>query len=168
MQERKRSLGPTGETVRANVRRLREAQNLSYAEVSRRLTGLGRPVATLGLSRIEAGERRVDADDLVALALVFEVSPASLLLTATTASEDVVQVTGAGGVAADAAWGWLTVSRPLRYSTQAPGVEDFHFQVRAKPIWELPHRMASARMTAQDHRDYADVLDGDPRVDGDR
>jgi len=52
---------------------------MSYAELSRRLTEQGRPIAALGLRRIEAGERRVDADDLVALASVLEVDPGKML-----------------------------------------------------------------------------------------
>ena len=41
---------------------------------------LGRSIPPLGLRRIEAGERRIDIDDLVALALALEVSPLRLLL----------------------------------------------------------------------------------------
>lgn len=76
----KNPLGPTGLTVQRNVKRLREQQNLSLAEVSRRLDKIGRKIPVLGLSRIEAGERRVDADDLVALAAVLRVSVPALLL----------------------------------------------------------------------------------------
>lgn len=62
-------LGPAGEQVRANVKRLRG--HMSYAELSRELERVGRPIPPLGLKRIEEGERRVDVDDLVALAEVF-------------------------------------------------------------------------------------------------
>lgn len=81
MASKRNPLGPVGEAVRQNVKTLREEQNLSLAALSRRLSELvGRSIPTLGLSRIENGERRVDADDLVALAAALGVSPVTLLL----------------------------------------------------------------------------------------
>ena len=44
------------------------------------MTDLGRPIATLGINRIEAGDRRIDVDDLVALAVALDVSPIAILL----------------------------------------------------------------------------------------
>ena len=73
-------LGPTGEHVAHTVRKFREARNLGYAELSRRLATVGRKIPPLALRRIEAGERRVDVDDLVALALALDVAPVALLL----------------------------------------------------------------------------------------
>lgn len=80
MAEKKNPLGPIGEIAQANVARLRDEQKLTYAELSRRLDDLGRPIAHLGLRRIEAGERRIDVDDLVALAVALNVSPLALML----------------------------------------------------------------------------------------
>lgn len=68
-----------GENVRDNLLRIRQAHRLTYAEVSRTLEDLGRPIAPLGLSRIENGERRVDVDDLMALAEALGVEPDELL-----------------------------------------------------------------------------------------
>lgn len=76
------SLGPIGRNVAEKVKHLREAENLSFAELSRRLEAVNRQIPTLGLRKIEAGSRRVDVDDLVALAIVFDVSPLALLLPA--------------------------------------------------------------------------------------
>lgn len=75
----KNPLGPAGHNVRRNVRRLREERRMSYRELSERLVVAGRLIPVLGLSRMERGERRVDADDLVALAVVFGISPGQLL-----------------------------------------------------------------------------------------
>lgn len=72
-------LGATGHTVAENVSRQRQALNLNYTELAKRLEGNKRPMAPLALRRIEAGARRVDADDLVALAYALEVSPGELL-----------------------------------------------------------------------------------------
>jgi transcriptional regulator with XRE-family HTH domain len=87
MPEKKLPLGPTGERVRTNVKRARLALNMTYAQLSARLAETGRPIAPLGLSRLEAGERRVDADDLVALCLVLKVTPGELLAESEDDSE---------------------------------------------------------------------------------
>ena len=75
----KKPLGGTGDNVRHNVKRLREGRHLTYVRLSGLLADHGRPMPVLSLRRIEAGERRVDVDDLAALAAVFSVTPAFLL-----------------------------------------------------------------------------------------
>src|SRR5690606_19823410 len=52
---------------------------LSQRALADRLAEHGRPMQVSGVSKIEAGERRVDVDDLVALARALEVTPAHLL-----------------------------------------------------------------------------------------
>lgn len=80
MAGKKSDLGPVGENVARTVREFRELRRFSYAELSRKLAQYGREIPTLGLRRIEAGERRVDVDDLAALAVALNVSPLALLL----------------------------------------------------------------------------------------
>ncbi|ETT25285.1 hypothetical protein RR21198_4025 [Rhodococcus rhodochrous ATCC 21198] len=80
--------GPVGTTVASNIERFRKAQGLSYVEVSRRMKQLGRPIAALGLTRIRDLQRRVDVDDLVALAQALGVSPADLLRPASESSHE--------------------------------------------------------------------------------
>lgn len=70
-------LGVSGINVAANVARFRG--DMSYAELSRRLTTFGRPIAPLGLRHIEAGKRRVDVDDLAALAGALGISVLALM-----------------------------------------------------------------------------------------
>jgi transcriptional regulator with XRE-family HTH domain len=53
---------------------------MSYAELSRLTGQAGRPIATLGLARLEQGSRRIDVDDLFAIATALAVSPLSLLM----------------------------------------------------------------------------------------
>ena len=89
-------LGPIGAAVAANIELLRKSQNLSYAELSRRLTELGRPIASLGLTRIRDLQRRVDVDDFVALALALRVSPIDLLLPLMGSASQKLAVTDAG------------------------------------------------------------------------
>lgn len=106
----KSDLGPTGETVRANIKRFREARNLTFAELSRRLDQVGRPIPPLGLRRAEEGNRKIDVDDLTALAEVFGVAPVGLLVRQDDSlkSGDLVEVTGPGQVTAGEHWAWLT------------------------------------------------------------
>lgn len=65
---RKVTVGPAGQRIARNVRSLREQQRISYVELSNRLQAAGRPIPILGIRRIEQTERRVDIDDLIALA----------------------------------------------------------------------------------------------------
>ncbi|MET8650609.1 helix-turn-helix domain-containing protein [Nocardia aurea] len=108
--DKKNPLGPTGRTVADNLLWLRELRNLKYAELSRRLDELGRPIPVLGLSRIEKGERRVDADDLMALAIALDAPPAALMMPRTASEDAPVEATGfTEMVAAEQLWRWLTV-----------------------------------------------------------
>jgi len=110
---RKNPLGPVGRYVVANLKRLRDERRLSYRELSDELTRLGRPIPTLGLSRIERGERRVDADDLVALALALRVNPSALLLPRDVPLDGVVALTDEQQASGADAWAWADGRRPL-------------------------------------------------------
>ncbi|WP_120572326.1 helix-turn-helix domain-containing protein [Micromonospora tulbaghiae] len=70
--------GPLSTQVARSVARLRKQKGMTYTELVKRLEDVGRPIPILGLRRIERGERRVDADDMAALARVFGVEPWSL------------------------------------------------------------------------------------------
>lgn len=111
MAERKKrepiDLGPTGELVKTNVRRIREARGLTYAELSRRLERRGNPIAPLGLTRIETGFRRVDVDDLMALAHALDVNPTTLLLPAAYGENLTAPVTSWGDLPSDFAIRWV-------------------------------------------------------------
>lgn len=73
-------VGPAGEVLAANIKRVRTAQRLGIAELSRKLTDIGRPIPEIGLRRIEVGERRIDVDDLLALSYVLQVAVVDLLV----------------------------------------------------------------------------------------
>lgn len=132
MSDRKIDLGPTGETVRKNVTRLRDTQNLTYAELSRRLKDVGNPIPPLGLRRIEAGERRVHVDDLVALAVVFAVSPNTLLMPDTEEESARVNATGIEDATARVLWHWLREGGD-------PNGDDISFDtiIRNRPRWAM-------------------------------
>jgi transcriptional regulator with XRE-family HTH domain len=102
--------GPTSRHVVENVARLRGARGLTREALSERLTEVGRPIRATGLARLEAGRRRVDADDLVALALALDVSPVRLLMPADQV--DTVELTDSRKVAWQAAWRWAVGEEP--------------------------------------------------------
>jgi hypothetical protein len=81
-------IGPAGEVLAASIRRIRTAQRLAFAELSRELDKVGRPIPELGLRRIERGERRVDYDDLLALAYVLRVCPVDLMVSSAANDDD--------------------------------------------------------------------------------
>lgn len=129
-------LGATGEAVKANVRRLRDAQGLSAAQLSKKLGQLDRPIPLVGIQRIEAGTRRVDADDLAALAVALEVSPVTLLMPHTEAPDDQVRVTGLGDMPGGEAWSWMSGERSF-----LPGLgNNIVFYRSALPPWVWAER----------------------------
>jgi transcriptional regulator with XRE-family HTH domain len=129
MVEKRNPLGPTGETVRANVERLRGDQNLGYAKLASILKGIGREIPELGLRRIESGDRRVDVDDLMALAVAFGVTPATLLMPAGADRNTAVKATAVEPIPARMLWAWLSASDSL------PTVNLFTFAERAWPTF---------------------------------
>ncbi|OOC07543.1 hypothetical protein B0293_07700 [Amycolatopsis azurea DSM 43854] len=102
------NIGPTGERVAHNLRALRGV--MTYKELSDRLDRLGRPIPVLGLSRIENNARRVDADDLIALALALNVPPNRLLLPVDGSS---VPLTTTVEEDQEFAWRWAYGEEPL-------------------------------------------------------
>lgn len=124
--QKKNPLGPTGRTVADNIKRLRG--DTQYVKLAARLEKLGRPIPTLGLRKIESYERRVDADDLVALAAALGVSPVTLLMPWGDEEFVVVANTDFNRVTL---WEWLTADWPF------PGEEPIRFFSRALPSWKL-------------------------------
>ena len=151
MAEKRNPLGPTGETLRANVIALRERKNLTYAQLSRKLKAAGRPIPELGLRRIEDGDRRVDVDDLVALAAALEVSPITLLMPS-TADADEIAATAVGAVTALRLWQWLAAEMPLAGDTPS---DVFGFILRSVPNWLLGTEYELIESGASPNRTYS-------------
>ncbi len=87
------------------MRELRKARSLDLADLSSRLTALGQPISLSALSNIELGQRRVDVDDLVALALALGVAPNRLLLPA-SATTTTIPLTPTVEADESSAWRW--------------------------------------------------------------
>jgi 8-oxo-dGTP pyrophosphatase MutT (NUDIX family) len=153
-----------GSYVLANLKQLREDRRLSYRELSDELTRLGRPIPTLGLSRIERGERRVDADDLVALALALGVNPSALLLPRDVRPDALVTLTDSQRASASDAWAWADGRRPLPSGgVFTRSTADLHvavdFAAHARPEWAPPDVLqalgAATQGRAPDEQDRA-------------
>lgn len=71
--------GPVGQRVPREVRALRERLRLSTYELSRKLAEIGWPLRPAALTKIENGQRKVDVDDLAALAVALNASPVRLM-----------------------------------------------------------------------------------------
>ena len=82
MENRQRGNPPghTNEHVAANLRRARQSIGVDLRELSARITNAGRKISPSALSKVETGDRRVDVDDLAALAYALETTPADLLI----------------------------------------------------------------------------------------
>ncbi|MGW2261441.1 helix-turn-helix domain-containing protein [Streptomyces sp. NPDC001780] len=79
MVARPSEIGAAGAHAGRAVARLREGRGWDQREMTARLAATGRPLSQPVLSRIEAGTRRLDVDDLVALAEVLRVAVSALL-----------------------------------------------------------------------------------------
>jgi len=71
--------GPASARVAARATDLRRRQGWSTTVLAQRMTAAGRPHTVSSLGRLERGERRIDVDDLIALAAVLDVPVPSLL-----------------------------------------------------------------------------------------
>ena len=111
-QRNTNNVDATGLTVAANVKRLRGG--LSFPELSRRLSAIGRPLPVIALRRIEEGNRNVTVDDLMAFAIVFGVSPLTLLMPEYASRDITTRITGyPDQVGANVAWLWARGDEPL-------------------------------------------------------
>jgi transcriptional regulator with XRE-family HTH domain len=131
-------LGPTGEAVAENVRRLRVALGMSLRDLESKLQENGHhAIAHSGLSKIENKSRRVDVDDLMALALALAVTPVALLLPAARSPRDPVELTGWGSVDASWAWAYVLGTRDLVdvVFTDDDGKPAPPLAARSFPLW---------------------------------
>jgi transcriptional regulator with XRE-family HTH domain len=133
---KKNPQGPVGAHVVANLVQLRGERKLTYRELSDRLAQLGRPIPTLGLSRIEKGERRVDADDLVALAIALGVTPNALLLPRDVDAITEVALTPTKSVLAGAAWNWADGRNFMHGPQHGSWRDQLDFVTQSRPRWQ--------------------------------
>jgi len=90
-------LGAAGKQVALNVAQIRKARGLSLRGLSQAMKDAGWLLSADSLNKIELGMRRVDVDELVVLAAVFDVEPSVLLAPITISTQVVAAVSGVGG-----------------------------------------------------------------------
>lgn len=126
--------GPTSKRVSENIERLRKLRGLSQAQLANKLTKAGRPMLDTAISKIERGTRRVDVDDLVALALALNVSPAALLMPEAANSQKIA-LTGEISLASQTAWLWAVGDAPASDLLLDPVAE--HTEEEHSAYWNL-------------------------------
>jgi transcriptional regulator with XRE-family HTH domain len=147
--------GPSARRVAENVRLLRHARKdtVTTAELSRRLTALGQPIPDTGITKTEQGTRRVDVDDLVALAVALGVTPNTLLLPDVdyVGGTDFHDLTPAVNGTAGHLWEWAQGETPLHMhvpgSREWLGNEDhpaLRFSIRTRPYLTALHPPGTA------------------------
>ena len=160
--------------MRRNIRWIRDARNISAAELSATLSRLERPIPVLGVQRIEAGTRRVDVDDLVTIAVALGVSPASLLMPmyeddavsqrtpvpargAEIRKDSLVPISAWNRpVSARVVWDWLSAAAPLVRGTLAtfmahglPGWERERMEAEVAEVRRRVHEQVQAELTGE-------------------
>jgi hypothetical protein len=111
--------GPTAQTVAKNVERLRKTRGETIYSLSGLLAEVGRPIAPSAIAKVEKQQRQVTVDDLVALAVVLNTSPISLLLPAEWGDVP-VHLTSERQVMARTAWRWIRGLSPASDYGVAP------------------------------------------------
>lgn len=112
---------------------------MTVRDLSARMGELGLPLLPSGITKLEQGLRRVDVDELVALAVALGVNPSRLLLPA-EANDDDVALTPTRSVPGWAAWQWADAFAPLPTRSQDEGlntdeeIEDFQQYARPAEI----------------------------------
>lgn len=112
MATRPIEIGPVGQQVAENIARLRARDNLKQQELAERLQTAGRPITASALSKVEQCDRRVDVDDLMALAICLYATPNQLLLPP-EASQERISLTAGVTATAEHAWQWAAGERLL-------------------------------------------------------
>lgn len=141
------------------VQELRKSQGLSAQSLSSRLEQLGHRIAQSSISKIEAGKRAVDVDDLVALAVALRTTPNRLLLGGRAGMESVA-LTPKVATTGQRAWSWANGEYPLN-STYPRGMSEVdiydEFFRQARPV---DFRARQAHPAYRAARRLAGLVDG--------
>ncbi|MFD5057422.1 helix-turn-helix domain-containing protein [Streptomyces sp. NPDC058394] len=91
MAARAIQIGEAGGLVAGQITAQRQQRRWDQAQLAARVTEAGRTMSASVLGKIESGHRRVDVDDLVAIAAALDVPVAALLGSAADRAERVPQ-----------------------------------------------------------------------------
>ena len=130
-----------GDAVSHNIRAVRERRRMSQARLAARLTELGHPLLSTAVAKIEAGDRRVDADDLAVIADALNVPPSRLLIAETDRIDDQVAISPGRVVTASEAWEWANGTHCLEEASDS-AAERYRRQLdylAERPLWVRLH-----------------------------
>ncbi|KFI51451.1 helix-hairpin-helix DNA-binding motif-containing protein [Bifidobacterium callitrichos DSM 23973] len=123
---------------------------MQYKDLAEKLAEVGRPLTPVAIRDAENGKRKVDVDDLMALAIVFEVSPLTLLLPESGSRDITTRITGyPDEMGSNVAWLWARGDEPLELP-QDPALSDHSGNDRAIALFRLHARpeIQARNMTA--------------------
>ncbi|MCB1258510.1 MAG: helix-turn-helix transcriptional regulator [Microthrixaceae bacterium] len=126
----------TSAVVGANVRRLRTGAGMTIRDVVQNLRDIQVPMSPSGVTDIEKGRRGVTVDQLTALAIVFNVSPATLLTPHPDDPDEETMLSACIPASARDIWLWMIGEEPSMIDPEA--VDDYEretFRRRARPEW---------------------------------
>lgn len=140
---KKLRLGPAGRQVALNLRDLRkERGRVSVYDLAKQLEAIGWPIQPSGLTRIEREERRVDVDDLVALAVALGVNPSALLFPRRIDDGEEIDLTPAVSAKPWLAWAWADGQIPLPGEGDPKGSAEsrdlLEFELHSRPHGDEP------------------------------
>ncbi|MFI6270713.1 helix-turn-helix domain-containing protein [Micromonospora zamorensis] len=169
------------ERLGQSVAELRKLRGMSTRQLADRLDQLGHRIAQSSISKIEAGKRSVDVDDLMALAVALRTTPNRLLLGGRAGTE-AISLTPKVATTAHRAWAWADARWHLdsQYDTDTPQAEradDFRRHARptdlrlreehpaarsAHALWQLVGVLVATMESNGPTRSQMNLLDGDP------
>lgn len=167
-------MGATGNQVAANIKRLRGS--VQYKELSEQLAAIGRPMTPVAIRDAENGKRRVDVDDLMAFAIVFGVSPLTLLMPEYGSKDITTRITGyPDEMGSNIAWLWGRADEPLEVP-QDPLLPDHSmndreiaiFRLHARPEIEPRDTVTAVAAWVPSDKDEASKQDRDMLVEANR
>lgn len=80
--------GSAARAVAENVALVRRRRGMKQSDLAAKLAEVGRPIPTASVAKIEAGTRRVDVDDLAALATALGATAGALMTPLLDGQED--------------------------------------------------------------------------------
>lgn len=158
----------TGLTVAANVRRIRERKGLSTYQLATELKKVGRPIAASAIGKIERAERRVTVDELMALAVVLDINPSTLLFPPNDRGVDEIELLPEGApdggplrFTAWKLWQWADGKEPLFVDLEHEAQSFLDFVRLARPpkrmVTETAEYMRKAVREAEEYGDGQSV-----------
>ena len=138
-----RETGPTADTARNALSRLRKAAKLSLRELAAEMPAGPGQLSHSAIGEVERGVRRLDLDELTALAAALRVSPITFFLgdPGESRPDDLITLTGLGEpVTAQSGLLWL---RGLAPADPKEATDDWAaegFRRRSLPEWALPEK----------------------------